>query len=143
MSQKKVRLGLVGCGRRGIDIGGLFKMHSGCKITALMDRFVNIAEDAARKLELPEAKIYDDFPKMLREADIDAIFFACDPTVQVALACEAMQAGKHVCTEVPAAFSIEECWDLVKTVEKTGCKYQLMEQVRYMEFVEVWKQMHD
>jgi predicted dehydrogenase len=44
---------------------------------------------------------------------------------------------------VPVAFTLDECWDLVKTVEKTGAKYQLMEQTRYWGFVDVWKQMHD
>lgn len=140
---KKVRLALVGCGRRGINITGLFKMHKNCEVTTLMDTFEAPIRTAAQRLELPDAKIYTDHAKMLREAPIDAVFYSPDPTVQANLACEAMRAGKHVCTEVPAAFTIEQCWNLVKTVEKTGCKYQLMEQTRYWGFIEKWKQMHD
>ncbi len=142
-SNKKVRLGLVGCGKRGINITRLFKIQKDCEVTTLMDRFEPIARSAAEKLELPDAKIYSDYAKMLREAPVDALFFASDPTTQADLACEAMRKGKHVCTEVPAAFSIDQCWNLVKTVEKTGCKYQLMEQARYWGFIEKWKQMRD
>ncbi|MBI4531617.1 MAG: Gfo/Idh/MocA family oxidoreductase [Candidatus Latescibacteria bacterium] len=142
-TQQTVRLGIVGCGSRGISVGGLFKRHPHCEITALFDRFDRVAERAAHRLDLSDARIYRDVEGMLRDAPVDAIFFACDPTVQVDLACEAMMAGRHVCTEVPAAFTVEECWRLVTTVEKTGRTYQLMEQTRYWGFIEVWKQMHD
>jgi predicted dehydrogenase len=54
-----------------------------------------------------------------------------------------MKAGRHVCTEVPAAYTLDQCWNLVNTVKKTGCKYQLMEQTRYWGFVDVWKGMRD
>jgi len=133
----------VGCGGRGIGVTGLFKNHPQCRVTALMDRFEASTTRAATQLELSEARRYRDFSKMLREAPVDALFFACDPTMQVELACAAMKAGKHVCTEVPAAFTIKECWDLVETVKKTGCKYQLMEQTRYWGFIETWKKMNE
>ena len=32
----------------------------------------------------------------------------------------AMDTGRHVCTEVPAAFSIDECWDLIRAVCTVG-----------------------
>ncbi len=140
---KKIRLGLAGSGRRGVNVSRLFKMHPQCEVTACMDRFLNRAENAARELELPDAKVYDDFDKMLQEAPIDAIFFSCPPTFQADMACEAMLKGKHVCTEVPAAFTMDQCRNLVRTVEKTGCKYQLLEQGRFAGFIDVWKQMYD
>lgn len=142
-TQKKVRLGIVGCGSRGTSVGGLFTRHPQCEITALFDRFDRVVERAARRLSLSDTHIYRDFGEMLHKAPVDALFFACDPTVQVDLACEAMMAGKHVCTEVPAAFTLDECRRLVTTVEKTGAKYQLMEQTRYWGFVDAWKQMND
>ena len=142
-TRNEVRLALVGCGGRGVNVSKLFKSDPRCRITAVMDRFVSRAQQAAKELDLPDAKIYDDFEKLLREGPIDAVFFACDPMVQADLACQAMAAGKHVCTEVPAAFSIQQCGNLVKTVEKTGVKYQLLEQGRFAGFIDAWKQMHD
>jgi len=140
---RKIRLGLVGCGNRGVGVTDLFKSDPRCEVTALMDRFPACVDVAAEHLKLPDAARYIDFDRMLREARVDALFFACDPTVQVELACRAMEAGKHVCTEVPAAFTLDECWSLVRTVEKTGMKYQLMEQTRYWGFVEAWRQMRE
>lgn len=139
---KKVKLALVGCGNRGICVAKLFKAHPFCEITAIVDRFPATAEQAKVKLELPEAVIYTDYEKMLLEADIDAVFLASDPLQQVDMACIAMEKGKHVCTEVPAAFSIDECWKLVETVERTGCKYQLMEQARYWGYVDECRKLN-
>jgi predicted dehydrogenase len=140
---RKVKLALTGCGERGIAVGRLFVSHPQCELTAVVDRFKSIAEAARTKLSIPNATIYTDYEKMLKEADIDAVFIASDPLEQVDMACAAMEKGKHVCTEVPAAFSINECWKLVNTVEKTGCKYQLMEQVRYWGFVDECRKMNE
>ena len=138
-----VRLGIVGCGKRGISVGRSFRDHPDCRVTALMDIYQGIAEGAAAALELGEVRIFTDFDALLREGEVDALLLTCDPTVQVELACRAMEMGKHACTEVPAAFTIEECWNLIHAVEQTGCKYQLMEQTRYWGFVEKWTQMRE
>ncbi len=140
---KKIRLALVGCGKRGVNVSHAFKAHTECQITTVMDRFLPIAEKAVSALGLTDAQVYTDYDRMLNEAPIDAVFIACDPLVQVNMACRAMEAGKHVCTEVPVAFTLDECWNLVKTVQKTNMKYQPMEQTRYWGFIDYWKQMHE
>jgi len=137
----KVRLGLVGCGKRGRSIASLFKGHPDCELTAVMDLYREPAELAASALGV--SRLYTDFDRMLREAPVDAIFFGCDPMQQVALACRAMESGRHACTEVPAAFTLEDCWNLVRTQKKTGCRYQLMEQTRYWGFVDHWRLMRE
>jgi len=80
---KKVKLALVGCGKRGICVTGLFKNHPLCEVTVLSDKFANRAEDAKMKLSVPDAVIYTDYEKMLRDADVDAVFIASDPLQQV------------------------------------------------------------
>jgi len=47
------------------------------------------------------------------------------------MAIAAMKAGKYAGVEVPAAISIEECWDLVNTSEKTGMPCMMLENVCY------------
>jgi predicted dehydrogenase len=42
-----------------------------------------------------------------------------------------MQAGKHVGSETPSAYTIDECWQLVETKEKTGRRYMLLENYPY------------
>ncbi|MFC1452328.1 Gfo/Idh/MocA family protein [Verrucomicrobiota bacterium] len=136
-----VRLALVGCGSRGIEVGANFKKHPDCELTAVMDIYPSCTDRAVARLGVPGVRVFDDFNALLEDGEVDAILVACDPTFQIDLACRAMEAGKHVCTEVPAAFSIEECRRLVETVERTGYQYQLMEQVRYWGFVETWAEM--
>ena len=138
----KLRVALVGCGRRGIGVTRHFRQHPDCEVTAVMDIYPACSAEAAAQLEVSEAQVYADFDALLDQAPIDAVFIATDPTMQIDLACRAMRAGKHACTEVPAAFTIDECWQLVKTVEETGCQYQLMEQTRYWGFIETWANMH-
>jgi len=140
---KRIRVGLVGCGRRGIYVASLFKSHPDCEVTAVMDRFGACAAAAGNDLGVPKDAWYTDFGVMLKKAKVDALFFGCDPMVQVDLGCRAMEAGRHVCTEVPAAFSLDECRRLVDTVKKTGMKYQLLEQTRYWGFVDSWRLMRE
>jgi len=139
----KVRLGVVGCGKRGIGVGRLFRDRPDCEVTALMDAYAGPVERASAALELADVQTFTDFDALLRDGKVDALLLTCDPTVQVELACRAMDTGRHVCTEVPAAFSIDECWDLIGAVDRTGCKYQLMEQARYWGFVEAWTGMRE
>ena len=139
---RKLRLGLVGCGKRGIHVTGLFRDHPAWEVTTLMDLYPACTARAAERLGLADAGRYHDFDVMLREAPVDALFFACDPLMQVDLACRAMEAGRHACTEVPAAFTIDDCRRLVETVERTGCQYLLMEQTRHWGFIDRWAEMN-
>jgi len=139
---EKLRIALVGCGHRGIHVSSLFRDHPAWTVAAFMDIFPERASAAAEQLGLADAAIFGDFDEMLREGGLDAVLITCDPTLQIDLACRAMQSGLHACTEVPAAFSIEECWNLVKTVEKTGRQYVLLEQARYWGFIEEWARMN-
>lgn len=138
---KRIRIGLVGCGRRGSYIASLFQKHPLAQVTALMDPFPACTAESAKKLGLADAKIYHDFDRFLADSPTDALLIASDPLKQVDLACRAMETGRHACTEVPAAFTIDECWRLIRTVNKTRCKYQLMEQTRYWGFVDEWRGM--
>jgi len=42
-----------------------------------------------------------------------------------------MQHGKHVATEVPAAYTVEDCWKLVNTAEETRKNCMMLENVCY------------
>lgn len=135
--KSQIKIALVGCGYRGINIANLFQKHPQCEISALMDIYELPMQSAKETLNI-DVPTYTSFEALLKDKNCDALFIASDPLIQVDQACQAMEAGFDVCTEVPAAFSIDECWKLVKTVQKTGQKYQLMEQLRYSEFIEQW-----
>jgi predicted dehydrogenase len=72
---------------------------------------------------------------------VDAVALTVRCKEQGALAAQALEAGKHVHAEVPAAHTIGDCWRIVLAAEHSGRVYQLAEQTRYWGFVEAWHGM--
>lgn len=144
MEEKKVRLALVGTSSRCHALMEAYHHHPQLEVVACCDTAESKAENFVgifEKISGQTIKAYTSYEAMCKDVAFDAVMIACDPDVQVDIACDAMNRGIHVMTEVPAAFSIEQCEKLVDTVEKTGCKYQLAEQARYWNFVRVWREM--
>jgi hypothetical protein len=69
--------------------------------------------------------------KLLARDDLDAVLIATPWRFHTPIALDAMKAGKFVGVEVPAAYTIDDCWDLVKTSEATGMTCMMMENVCY------------
>lgn len=138
---KKMRLAVFGLGPRARYLLELYEKHPQVEVVAICDRFPRNVYYAKRALKTPGASAYLSFEEMMNGAPFDALLVAIDPNRQVRYACEAMERGVHVMTEVPAAHTLEDCWRLVDTVEKTGMLYQLNEQTRYMHFIAKWREM--
>lgn len=139
--QKKVKIGFAGLGRRGRHLLKLYASHPQCEVVAICDILPPMVELAASELKNADVGTFGSFESMVNEVDMDAVFIAASPDIQVDLACYAMNKGIHVTTEVPAAFSLKHCWDLVTTVEKTGAIYLLSEQARYIDYIRQWREM--
>lgn len=142
--KKKVRFAALGVNSRAQDLIKTWSNHPDIEFTAVADIALNRAEEVAGAYNRQfggAAQAFTSYEDMAKGAVYDAILIACDPDIQVDYACDAMERGIHVTTEVPAAYSIEQCWKLVNTVKKTGAKYQLSEQTRYWKFISDWRQM--
>lgn len=141
---KTVRIGLIGCGPRGVR--GLLKTcHAiqGAQVTAVCDKLRSLAEGAAAACTGEPVEIFTDHTKMLREGPVDAVLVVVEPENCPDLVIESLEAGKHVLSEVPMAFTLEDCWRIIHAVEKTGCKYMLGEQMRNMTHIQKWKEMNE
>src|SRR6478736_1396028 len=120
-----VRIGFIGLGNRGPGAVGRMKHIEGVKIVGLCDIRPEKAEAAKKLLEgsMHTPELYsgsaDAWKKMVQRQDIDLIYIATPWALHTPMAVFAMEHGKHVCTEVPAAKTVEECWQLVETSEKT------------------------
>jgi len=68
---------------------------------------------------------------MLEREDLDAVVIATPWRWHTPRAVEAMAAGKHALIEVPAAVTLDECWELVEAQEKTGRHCMMLENVCY------------
>lgn len=122
----KVRIGFVGVGLQGTShIVNLLRTEN-IELKAVGD----IVEWKVRRIQewiqatgRPKPDAYfrseTDFERMCDRDDIDLIMTATPWKWHVPVCVAAMKTGKHAATEVPAAVTLDECWELVETSEKT------------------------
>lgn len=140
---QEIRIGLVGLGARALDTWlPLLQKLDGFKITALCDPVGSTHPRALERLADPDGvTVCSAYQEVLDRADVDAIALTVRSEDQGELAARALESGKHVHAEVPGAHRIEDCWRIVRAVERTGLTYQLAEQTRYWGFVDAWRRL--
>ena len=121
-----VRVGFIGLGMRGPGAVQRFAYIPGTKIVALCDLQPERVENSQKILKnagLPEAASYsgseDAWKQLCERDDIDLVYIATDWKHHAEMGVYAMEHGKHVAIEVPAAMTLEEIWKLINTSEKT------------------------
>ena len=121
-----VKVGFVGLGMRGSSAVHRYTFIQDAKIVALCDVEPDRVEKQRKMLEdhgITGVKTYsgseDAYKEMCRQEDIDLIYVATDWVHHVPIGIYAMEQGKHVAIEVPAAMTLEEIWALVNTAERT------------------------
>jgi hypothetical protein len=134
-----VRFGIVGTGLRGKSTITELLGVENVRITALCD-VVPEKVEAARQLMKKAGHDYEpavytagehDFESLCRRDDIDFVYTATPWQWHVPVVLAAMENGKHAGTEVPAAYTLDDCWKLVDTSERTRRHCLLMENCCY------------
>lgn len=135
---RKVRLGFIGVGLRGTSLLELALRRADTEVKAVCDIVPEKVERAKRMVKEAKGKTpkgfadgEEDFLNLTERNDIDAVIIATPWTWHAPMAIAAMKAGKATGTEVPAALTVEQCWDLVRTSEQTGMPCMLLEDVCY------------
>ncbi len=106
----------------------LFQAHPGVDEVYLADLLTDrLAEQAAM---FGVEKTFPSLDELCR-SDCDAIALFTQRWAHGPQAVQALKAGKHVYSAVPAAATLEELDELVKTVEETGLIYMLAETSYY------------
>lgn len=132
-----VRMAIIGLGMRGSGAVYRYTFIEGAKIVALCDVVPENVEKAQKTLleaGKPKADVYTDslgWKKICERDDIDLIYVCTHWDLHTPIAVYAMEHGKHVATEVPAALTIDECWQLVNTAEKTRKHCMQLENCNY------------
>ncbi len=134
----KVRIGIIGLGMRGPGAVERMSFIEGVEIKALCDQYpdrVAAAQKILEKKGLPKATEYsgskDAWKELCNREDIDLVYITTPWSWHTPMAVYAMLHGKHAATEVPAAETIEECWQLVETSEKTKKHCMMLENCCY------------
>ena len=131
LALQRVRVAFVGLGERGRAALRLMLPVEGAEVVALCDVCAASVE-AARAL-LPEGSAVhclsgaDAYKAACRLPEVDLVYICSDWTSHPIIAVEAMQQGKHVAIEVPAATTMEAIQALVRTATETRRQCLLLE----------------
>jgi len=133
-----VRIGMVGVGMQGSSHVRNFLNIPGVEIRAVCDiipdkvaRMQKWVTDAGFSSPKGYSRGELDYERMVAQEDLDLVFTSTPWNWHVPVCVAAMENGKHAATEVPAALTLEECWQLVETAEKTGRHCVMMENCNY------------
>lgn len=132
-----VRIAIIGLGMRGQDAVERLSYINEAKIVALVDvvpENVELAQKTLSNFIKPKARGYtgaNDWKTVCEGSDIDLIYVCTHWDLHTPIAVYAMEKGKHVATEVPAALTLDEAWQLVNTAEKTQRHMMMLENCNY------------
>lgn len=132
-----VRIAIIGLGQRGSGAVERLSYIDGVEIVALCDKYadrVEAAQQTLLKMKRPRAKAYsgeEGWKAVCDANDIDLVYTPTPWYLHTPIALRAMNNGKHAAVEVPAAVTMDECWQLVETSEKTRKHCMMLENCCY------------
>ncbi|ULO06616.1 Gfo/Idh/MocA family oxidoreductase [Paenibacillus sp. 19GGS1-52] len=131
---KGYRIGIIGCGgiANGKHLPSLSKLKN-VQLVAFCDIVVERAEEAAKKYDSTEAKVYADYTELLQDTSIDIVHVLTPNISHAEISIAALEAGKHVMCEKPMAKSAAEAKSMVEAAKRTGKKLTIGYNNRFRE----------
>jgi len=130
-----VRIAYIGVGNRGTAAVIRMLSIAGVEIKAVCDVRPEKAEEARKAVEgIYSPDVYtgpEDWKKVCERNDIDLVYICTHWALHTPIAVYAMEHGKHVAVEIPAAQTVDECWQLVETSERTKKHCMMLENCCY------------
>jgi hypothetical protein len=134
----KLRLGFIGVGLRGQNHLDLALRRADVEVVAICDiqqRMIDMSKEMIKKSGKSMPQIIMDGPhgykKLLENKDIDAVIISTPWEWHTVMCIDSMNAGKYTGCEVITGMTVEECWQLVHTSERTGVPLMMLENVCY------------
>ncbi|MFB3881928.1 MAG: GNAT family N-acetyltransferase [Armatimonadota bacterium] len=124
-----IRFGIVGAGGRGGSFRNALAAN-GAVVQAVCDTNPEALAKAAGVLGADEK--YAEMETMLDRAQLDAVVIGTPMQFHVPQSVLALDRGVHVLCEVPAAVSVEECWQLVLAARRSRAVYMMAENYTYI-----------
>lgn len=132
---KKIRVGVIGLGSRGKGLLKAILMNMPTvEVTAVCDLYEDrVQAGAAIVKEAKNTEVFKttDAVELIHRDDVEAVFIYSAWESHIPLAIECMKASKPVGVEVGGAYSVEQCWQLVRTYEQTKTPIMLLENCCY------------
>ena len=124
----KLRIGVVGL-RFGKTWMNGFHRHPACTVACLCDLYSEVLAEASESLG--GTSTTTDFDELLADDGIDVVALFTPAPLHGKQAAAALRAGKHVLCAVPAAYTVEDCRNVVAAVQESGRVYMLAENWPY------------
>jgi hypothetical protein len=138
--REKVRVAVIGCHRgatHAIDAAGIAFSELVAVCDWRTERAEALASSVTKNRGRARPVVYGGtehiWEKMVEREDIDAVYIATPWEWHVPMAVRAMERGKHAFVEVNAAVTVDECWKLVDTSERTQRHCVMVENCCYGE----------
>ncbi|MBO5214661.1 MAG: Gfo/Idh/MocA family oxidoreductase [Clostridia bacterium] len=132
---KKLRMAIVGLGSRG---GGMlhafYSKQKDIEILYTCDEYEDRAKDNAQFVKEQmgnDCRWTLDYKEVLADKDVEAVVVYTSWETHIKIAIDCMLAGKITGMEVGGAYSVEECWELVRTYERTKTPIMFLENCCY------------
>ncbi len=138
--EQKLRIGLIGLGQRGMATLRRYAVVDNAEITAIADLSADNTERALVTLKQQghdSISVYQGesrWRNLCKDENVDLVYICTDWASHARMAIFAMNNGKDVAIEVPAAMTVDECWALVDTTEQTGRRCTMLENCCYDTF---------
>jgi len=123
-ANSKIRLGLIGCGGRGVWIAGLFAAHGGYEIFAGSDYFADRVGTLGAKFPVPPERLFSGLSgyKRLLDCGVEAVAIETPPYFHPGQAAAAVERGIHVYLAKPLAVDVPGCRLIAECGQKAAAK---------------------
>ena len=126
VSDRKIRVGLVGYGVCQFAAAFSFQNHPNVEVVAVSDLIPDRCAELSKVTRC--AKTYPSLEELVKDDRIEAVFVATDAPSHARHCIEVLKHGKHVASAVPAVFgSVEDAHKLFDVVKASGLKYMMFE----------------
>ncbi len=133
-----VRLGHIGTGNQGTNNLRNFLAVPGARSVAVCDPYRERRENAARLVREAQGhdpKQYNDYRDLLADPEVEAVVICTPDHWHVAVALEAVRAGKDLYLEKPLGYSLEQNRLLYEAVKRSDRVFQYGTQQRSTELI--------
>ncbi len=133
LTQRRIRLGLIGAGGRGTQLANVLRWTRARPLYGDVVAICDVHAHRARQLRdeyCPHAEVVASYSKLLERDDLDGVVIATPDHWHTAMSLAALDAGKAVYCEKPLTLTVAEGQQLVRAVEQRPHVFQVGTQQR-------------
>lgn len=131
---EKIKMGIIGYGCRSYGMMEILLGFDDVEIVAVCDKYEDRVQNAVKRVEEKRGNTpfgTQNYKELLAMDEVQAVYIATDWNMHFPIAIDSLKAGKATALEVGGAYSVEDCWELVDTYEKTKTPFMFMENCCY------------